>query len=129
MNNPAPSNQVANPLGTGGANKANLTSFKPGERRVGRVKGTPNKLHMRTEKAEPEPYRTVEEVEADLRAGGYSDEKIAFLIEDLRPQNKVSAVNAEPKTPKMKTLAGANGGAGQGGDYLDTLTRTEPSGM
>ena len=89
----------------------------------------PHQVNLRTEKGEPEKYRTVEEIEADLRAGGYSDEKIAFLIEDLRPQNKVSAVNAEPKTPKMKTLAGANGGAGQGGDYLDTLTRTEPSGM
>lgn len=62
-------------------------------------------------------YRTVAEVEADLRRVGYSDEKIQFLIEDLRPQNKVSMVNAEPKTP-MKTLAGANGGTGPG-DYLD----------
>ena len=52
----------------------------------------PHQVNLRTEKGEPEKYRTVEEIEADLRAGGYSDEKIAFLIEDLRPQNKVSAV-------------------------------------
>ena len=32
------------PPGTGGGNKANLTSFKPGERRVGRQAGTPNRL-------------------------------------------------------------------------------------
>ena len=44
MANPSPSNQVANLLGTGGGNKANLTSFKPGERRVGRQAGTPNRL-------------------------------------------------------------------------------------
>ena len=33
----------------------------------------PHQVNVRTEKAEPEKYRTVEEVEADLRAGGYSD--------------------------------------------------------
>ena len=38
-----------------------------------------------------------------------------MLVEDLRPQ-KMSVVNAEPKTP-TKTLADADGGAG--GDYLD----------
>ena len=58
MANPAPSNQVANLLGTGGGNKANLTSFKPGERRVGRAKGTPNNL--------PELLRELFEAAADL---------------------------------------------------------------
>ena len=44
MANPSPSNQVANLLGTGGGDKANLTSFKKAERPVGRAKGTPNHL-------------------------------------------------------------------------------------
>ena len=155
---PIPPTPGGNLLGKGGDNRANLTPFKPGERRVGRAKGTPNRIsnipnrlpefmqrlfkaaeslgylrqglvtdkdgnpevdangtptgrmdwvatgedgfdgylkwlgktnstafvdliksmvphqvNVRTEKAEPEKYRTVEEVEADLRAGGYSD--------------------------------------------------------
>jgi hypothetical protein len=57
-------------------------------------------------------YRTVEEIDADLRAVGYSDEKIASLIEDLRPQS-LSVINGvEPEKPAAKPETG-------GGDYLD----------
>ena len=195
MANPSPSNQVANLLGTGGGNKANLTSFKPGERRVGRQVGTPNRLpelmlglfeaaaelgymrqalvvdkdgnpevgsdgvptgrmawtpsgeegfkgylkwlginnstafvaliksmiphqvNLRTEKIPDIRYRTFAEVKADLKAVGYSDEKIEMLVEDLRPK-KVIAVNAESKTP-AETPTKTPAAAGGQGDYLD----------
>ena len=195
MANPSPN---PNLLGTGSPNKANLTSFKPGERRVGRVRGTPNKLpefmekifqaasrigypqyraavdefghaevgpdgkltgrmewvstgeggfdgylewlglanttgfvaliksmiphqvNLRTEKAEPENYRTVEDIAAELRAGGYSDEKIAFLLSDLRPKNPVidiegGAVNGGPKAEQPAAAPKQ----GDVGDYID----------
>ena len=63
-------------------------------------------------------YRSFEEVRADMRAVGYTDEKIEYLIEDLRPKNKVAVVaNAEPKKP-METPAVADAAVGEG-DYLD----------
>ena len=43
MANPTPIPPI-NLLGKGGDNRANLTPFKPGERRVGRAKGTPNRI-------------------------------------------------------------------------------------
>ena len=67
-------------------------------------------------------YRSFAEVKADLRAAGYSDEKIQYLIEDLRPKSKVGAANpGPPKTPTETSAAAgaaADGGAVQG-DYLD----------
>ena len=75
----------------------------------------PHQPNVRTEKHADVRYRSFAEVSADLRAAGLTDEKIEMLVEDLRPQ-KMSVVNAEPKTP-TKTLADADGGAG--GDYLD----------
>ena len=41
---PIPPTPGGNLLGKGGDNRANLTPFKPGERRVGRAKGTPNRI-------------------------------------------------------------------------------------
>jgi hypothetical protein len=40
-------------------------------------------------------YRTFAEVKADLKAAGYSDEKIEDLIEDLRPVKPASRVQTE----------------------------------
>ena len=62
----------------------------------------PHQVNLRTERVEPEKYRTVEDIAAELRAGGYTDEKIAFLLSDLRPKNQVidiegGAVNGGPK--------------------------------
>ena len=77
----------------------------------------PHQLNVRSEKTTDVRYRSFAEVKADLKAAGYSDEKVQYLIEDLLPHNKVSVVNAKPETP-VKALAGADGGAGQG-DYID----------
>ena len=47
----------------------------------------PMQINAKTERTGLNPdvrYRSFEEVEADLRAVGYSDEKIAWFIEDLR---------------------------------------------
>ena len=95
--------------------KTNSTAF------VALIKSmVPHQVNVRTEKAEPEKYRTVEEVEADLRAGGYSDEKIAYLLSDLRPKKTVSdvgggAVNGGPEAmPPSAALK-----QDVGGDYID----------
>jgi len=44
----------------------------------------PHQVNLRTEKVEPVKYRSAEEIDADLRAAGFSDEKIAFLIKMLK---------------------------------------------
>jgi hypothetical protein len=53
---------MTNLLGTGGDNKANLTSFKPGERRVGRAKGTPNRLSKYLAEFHAELFEAAEEM-------------------------------------------------------------------
>jgi hypothetical protein len=82
----------------------------------------PMQINAKTERTEKTPevrYRTFAEVERDLKAVGYSDEKIQMLVEDLRPKKVSAVVDAGPAGPKTptETPAGADGGAG--GDYLD----------
>ncbi len=62
-------------------------------------------------------YRTFAEVAADLRASGFSDEKIEMLVEDLRPKKVIAASAEQPNAP-AETPAAAGAAAGQG-DYLD----------
>ena len=72
MANPSPSTPSGNLLGTGGASKANLTSFRPGERRVGRKAGTPNRISNI-------PNRLPEFMERLFRAA----ESLGFLRQEL----------------------------------------------
>jgi len=82
----------------------------------------PMQINAKTERPGSQPdvrYRTFAEVKADLKAAGYRDEKIEYLIDDLRPKKNmvVGAVNAESKAP-VETPAAADGAAGHG-DYID----------
>lgn len=77
-------------------------------------------------------YQSFEEVVAEMKAVGYTDEQIAYLISDLRPKGmplvapaeagapKAEAPKAEaPKAEEPKAEAGGQAVPVAGGDYLD----------
>jgi hypothetical protein len=65
----------------------------------------PMQINAKTERRDSHQdvrYRTVAEVDADLRKAGFSDEKIEWLVEDLRP--KVQPVNAASRAQTQEEV-------------------------